>query len=131
MCLLDSVESWEPMKIRCYAFSHQNPQNPLRRKGRLESICGLEYAAQAMAVHIGLTKPPTALQSQIGYIGAVRNCVIHVPFLDQIPEKLEICATQIFLQNNSAIYEFVIAGRNEVLLGGRASIFLNRAKLDI
>ena len=57
MCLLHAVESWDSSGIVCVAVSHCDHDNPLRRTDRLNSICGLEYAAQAMAVHVGLTSP--------------------------------------------------------------------------
>ncbi|WP_206685552.1 hypothetical protein, partial [Escherichia coli] len=34
-------------RIRCTATSHRDPRNPLRSHGRLASVCGIEYAAQA------------------------------------------------------------------------------------
>ena len=61
MCLLDEVLSWD-------ATPHPLPQrqrtarrdNPLRAHGRLGAACGIEYAAQAMAVHgalVGRQRP--------------------------------------------------------------------------
>ena len=55
MCLLDEVERWDADTIRCIA-----PQPSRRRRtlcatmGRCSALCGIEYAAQAMAVHGGL-----------------------------------------------------------------------------
>ena len=51
MCLLDAVLSWDATRIRCRSTTHRTPDNPLRAHGRLGAACGIEYAAQAMAVH--------------------------------------------------------------------------------
>ena len=51
MCLLDEVLSWDAARIRCRSATHRSADNPLRLHGRLGAACGIEYAAQAMAVH--------------------------------------------------------------------------------
>ena len=51
MCLLDAVLDWDDARITCRATSHADPANPLRADGRLGAANGIEYAAQAMAVH--------------------------------------------------------------------------------
>ncbi len=42
---------WDAQHIRCRSATHRLPGNPLRSQGRLGAACGIEYAAQAMAVH--------------------------------------------------------------------------------
>ncbi len=51
MCLLDAVRDWSAEAITCTATSHTDPANPLRADGRLGAANGIEYAAQAMAIH--------------------------------------------------------------------------------
>ncbi len=51
MCLLESVVQYDDQSICCETSSHLGAHNPLRYKGRLSSLCGIEYAAQAMALH--------------------------------------------------------------------------------
>ena len=55
MCLLDGVTQWSEAEIVCHATSHRDPGNPLRSVDRdvngLGITAGIEYAAQAMAVH--------------------------------------------------------------------------------
>lgn len=126
MCLLDAVEAWSPAAIRCVSLSHQDKMNPLRRDGRLEGVCGLEYAAQAMAVHIGLTVPNADSIPKVGYIGAVRDCVLHVAFLDRLPGILEINANQVYRQNSCVIYDFSLWMEKRLLLQGRASLFVKQ-----
>ena len=64
MCLLDDVLSWDRSRIRCRSAQHRTPDNPLRAHGRLGAACGIEYAAQAMAVHGALLRsaPPASRQ---------------------------------------------------------------------
>ena len=65
MCLLDAVLSWDATRIRCRSASHRTPDNPLRAHGRLGAACGIEYAAQAMAVHGALVAASAPLASTI------------------------------------------------------------------
>src|SRR6185436_4156135 len=51
MCLLDEIVSFDERAIVCRASSHRSPGNPLRCDGRLSAFAGIEYGAQAMAVH--------------------------------------------------------------------------------
>ena len=51
MVLLDEATAWDEARIACSARSHRDRSNPLRREGKLSSLCGVEYAAQAMALH--------------------------------------------------------------------------------
>ena len=63
MCLLERVETWDGESITCIASSHRDADNPLRANGRLHAVCGVEYAAQAMALHGSLlaADTPTAM----------------------------------------------------------------------
>ena len=58
MCLLDAVVDWSETAIFCRAVSHTDPANPLRADGRLGAEAGIEYAAQARAVHGAYSMPP-------------------------------------------------------------------------
>lgn len=124
MCLLDAVEEWDETHITCRAGSHRHIGNPLRHGNRLEAICGLEYAAQAMAVHVGILNKKTANQAVVGYLGAVRDLSLHASFLDDVKTDLIIDATRLIGDANTFIYTFRVAAENHELLGGRASIFL-------
>ena len=61
MCLLDSVRSLGQHVDRLpEPPATAQADHPLASDGRLDAICGIEYAAQAMAVHGGLTCGPAA-----------------------------------------------------------------------
>src|ERR1700679_4346194 len=51
MCLLDQVLAWDAHHIRCRTSTHRALDNPLRSHDRLGIASGIEYAAQAMALH--------------------------------------------------------------------------------
>jgi predicted hotdog family 3-hydroxylacyl-ACP dehydratase len=51
MVLLDGIEAWGADWIACRSRSHLDPANPLRRDGALATVCGVEYALQAAALH--------------------------------------------------------------------------------
>ena len=71
---------------------------PCEGNDSLESICGLEYAAQAMAIHVGLSSPSVIDNSSIGYLGGVRNLVIESPRLDTCRGPITIHANLLLSQ---------------------------------
>lgn len=87
-------------------------------------IAGLEYAAQAMAVHVGLTTDISERNASVGYLGAVRDLQVHCRTFQQFAENLTIKANVLLQQSMSFIYAFSISARETTLLEGRASIFI-------
>jgi len=128
MCLLSSVTHWDHSSIICQTSTHREQDNPLRRNGTLAMLCGLEYAAQAMGVHVGLTQNMTERHASVGYLGAIRNIQVFHPTFHQIGEDLTIEASLLLEQHMSFIYDFSMKANNEILLQGRASIFVQRSE---
>jgi predicted hotdog family 3-hydroxylacyl-ACP dehydratase len=124
MRLIDRVESWDDARIRCHARSHHDSANPLRHGTRLEAVTGLEYAAQAMGVHVGLLNRTQSTDRLIGYVGGLRDVVLSVDRLDECSAELTIDATRVFEGNNSFMYQFSISSGGRNVMTGRASIFL-------
>lgn len=124
MCLLNTVEWWDETSILCTTASHRDATNPLRRDNRLEAICGLEYAAQAMAVHVGLLDQGKERRLTVGYLGAVKNLMLQATRLDDVKGDLTVQATRLVGEVNSFIYTFRVSAEQQELLDGRASIFL-------
>ena len=124
MCLLDTVERWDDTGILCTAASHRDATNPLRRDNRLEAICGLEYAAQAMAVHVGLLEQGKERRLAVGYLGAVKNLMLRASRLDVVKGDLTVQATRLVGEAGCFIYTFRVSAERQELLDGRASIFL-------
>jgi len=125
MCLLDHVEAWDQQRIRCRASSHRAADNPLRAYNQLGAACGIEYAAQAMAVHGALLAPPDSSSARVGYLVSVRGTQLHVPRLDDIAVDLRVEATCITRSENNILYQFSVSAAGRLLLDGRAAVVLN------
>lgn len=125
MCLLDYVEAWDQQRIQCRASSHRAADNPLRAYGRLGAACGIEYAAQAMAVHGALLAPPDSTNARVGYLVSVRDTRLHVSRLDDIAADLLVEATCITRSKNNILYQFSVSAAGSLLLEGRAAVVLN------
>ena len=123
MCLLDGVLSWDATRIACTAGTHRAADNPLRRDGRLHTICGIEYAAQAMALHTALAGGGHS-EAQIGYLASVRDIRCQIVFLDAIEGDLLVEAEQLTGEGARAIYRFALRSAQRELLSGRAAVVL-------
>jgi predicted hotdog family 3-hydroxylacyl-ACP dehydratase len=122
MCLLDGVRSWDSTRIRCFSQSHLHPGNPLRAGGLLPAICGIEYAAQAMALHGGLTGAVRG-KPAAGYLASVRDVSCHAERLDTEGE-LVIEAEQLAVNDLSVMYRFTLSVNGVAVLDGRATVIL-------
>lgn len=126
MCLLDSVDAWDDNAVRCVATSHRHPDNPLRANGRLAAVCGIEYAAQAMAVHgallaVGQTRP------RAGFLTSVRAFEARVGRLDTIDGTLFVEVSRMSGNGNNILYSFALRSVEQLLLTGRATVMLDAA----
>lgn len=124
MCLLQRVEDWDAQSVRCSAVSHRAPDNPLRAHGRLAAACGIEYAAQAMAVHGALLASQQA-PAKVGFLASVRAATLHVGRLDDIAADLTVEARQFSSDGNNVLYDFWIRAEGRILLDGRAAVIIN------
>ena len=129
MCLLDYVEAWDRERIRCRASSHRAVDNPLRAYGRLGAACGIEYAAQAMAVHGALLAPQDGSSARAGFLVSVRGTQLQVARLDDIAADLLVEASCITRSENNVLYQFSVSAAGRLLLSGRAAVVLNAAAL--
>ncbi|HEU0068974.1 MAG TPA: hypothetical protein VFQ26_06885, partial [Nitrospiraceae bacterium] len=114
--------------IQCCTRSHRDSANPLRHGTRLEAVTGLEYAAQAMGVHVGLLNRTRSTDGLIGYVGGLRDVVLSIDRLDECPVELTIDATCLFADNSSFMYRFSISSGGRDVMTGRASIFLKHVQ---
>jgi predicted hotdog family 3-hydroxylacyl-ACP dehydratase len=124
MCLLSSVTHWDATHITCTAQSHRDPRNPLARDGKVPVLCGIEFAAQAMAVHGGLTKR-VHQRPRAGVLVSVRDVVTRVNYLSGDGEDLQIEAEQLLAGDNGVTYFFALHISNIELLTGRATVVLD------
>lgn len=128
MSLLTSVNTFDANHIHCSAVSHRFLSNPLRENNMLHSVCGVEYAAQAMAVHGALSSQKNSSQPRGGRLASVRSVDIFVTRLDTIEENLDVHATLLMNDENSMMYEFTISIPSRILLQGKATVILMPVK---
>ncbi len=122
MCLLEEVLTWDAARIRCRAVSHRLADNPLRSGGRLGAVCGVEYAGQAMAVHGAIVASMSGARARPGYLASLRNLVLHVTRLDDLPGDLIASAERLAGNDATALYHFAVSSAGRELVSGRASI---------
>ena len=129
MCLLDSVVNWDSGHIQCRAKSHRSKDNPLRLRDRLGAACGIEYAAQAMAVHGALLAPDDNGPPRAGFLVSVRGTKLHVLRLDDIDADLDIEANSMSNSGDHILYQFSIHADGRLLIDGRAAVVLNAGSI--
>ena len=129
MCLLDAVSEWSENAIACRAISHTSPANPLRAEGRLGAANGIEYAAQAMAIHGALLANAND-QPRQGYLTSVRSVQLHVDRLDNLDGELLVEAERLSGDSNHILYQFSLSHAGRCLLAGRAAVVLDAAALN-
>jgi predicted hotdog family 3-hydroxylacyl-ACP dehydratase len=131
MCLWDEVLDWDMDRIRCRSETHRNADNPLMGHGRLGIASGVEYAAQAMAVHGALTG--AALNSlakpAAGFLASLRALHLHATRLDDLPDDLLCIAVRVAGDRSTALYEFELRSATACLLSGRATVVLDATSL--
>ena len=135
MCLLDRVTDWDSQQIRCEADSHRAADNPLRAFGRLGAACGVEYAAQAMAVHGALMAEAQtgdhSASPKSGYLASIRGLTLNVDRLDNLEELLRIHAERLSGDVHTILYSFSLHAGSALLVSGRAVVVLDATALSL
>ncbi len=129
MCLLDTVQSWSEAAIECRAVSHTDPTNPLRSNDQLGAAHGIEYAAQAMAVHGALLAGAEGPPRQ-GYLTSVRGVNLHVTRLDDLPGELDVRAERLSGDDRNILYQFSVSHQGRCLLEGRAAVVIDASAMS-
>ena len=124
MCLLDGVLDWDVSRIRCMSRSHRDAGNPLRVDGRLPALCGVEYAAQAMAVHGGLRGSVTGVKPKPGMLVSLRAVKFTRDYIEDLPGDLQVEAVCLQADAGSLQYSFVVRHGETLLAEGRAAVVL-------
>lgn len=120
MCLLERVLDWDARVIRCAAGNHRDADHPLRERGGLPVWAGIEYAAQAAALHGALLLddgPPRP-----GVLGKLRNVRPGCEWLDRIGSELVFGASLLHRDPSGGIYAFEAHGDGALLLQGRFTL---------
>ena len=124
MCLLDGVIRWDDASIVCVSGRHRDPDNPLRNRGRLGVLSGVEFAAQAMAAH-GRLAGGVRARPRTGYMVSLRDVVCGCERLDLVTGNLIVEAERVMGDDDRATYRFVVRGDARDLLSGRATVVLD------
>jgi predicted hotdog family 3-hydroxylacyl-ACP dehydratase len=125
MNLLDAVLACTPQAITCRARGHGRADHPLRLDGLLPAPVGIEYAAQAMALHGALNARP-GVRGRPGFLASARGVRLHVARLDDVAGELRVQVDHLAGDERQALYRFALhdeAGR--VLVDGRATVVLD------
>jgi predicted hotdog family 3-hydroxylacyl-ACP dehydratase len=124
MCLLDEVAAWDADRIRCVARGHCDPANPLRAGDELPALCGIEYAAQAMAAH-GRLCGAVSRDPRAGYLASVSDVVCRARRLDDLEGDLVIEAERLAGDEARVLYRFKLLVGSVEVLSGTAAVVLD------
>jgi predicted hotdog family 3-hydroxylacyl-ACP dehydratase len=127
MCLLDGVVQWDSDRILCTSRSHRAVDNPLRADGGLPAVCGVEYAAQAMAIH-GALAGKVGGRPRAGYLASLRNVVCRRDRLDDLEGDLVVEAEHVAGDGAHVIYRFRLRVGEVEVLSGQAMVVLETAE---
>jgi predicted hotdog family 3-hydroxylacyl-ACP dehydratase len=117
---------WSATEIHCRTASHRLTSNPLRTADRLRIECGIEYAAQAIAIHGVLNSTAPSAPPVAGMLVGVRGVMLQVSRLDDIEGDLVVQGVRTGGDATAVLYDFSITGESTTLLAGRATIVLRR-----
>jgi predicted hotdog family 3-hydroxylacyl-ACP dehydratase len=120
MCLLDRVLHWDALDIRCSAISHRDPDNPLREAGGLATWAGIEYAAQAAAVHASLRLNEMAPRN--GVLAALKNVTATQQWLHEIAGDIVVDANLMHSDAAGGIFAFAVLANETTLLSGQFTL---------
>ena len=123
MCLLDHVDFWDGQRIICSTMQHLSVDNPLRTRNGLSSLHGIEFAAQAMAAHGGLTASGQP-RPRVGLLLSARDCVFHRRRLDDIAGPLVVEAEQMGNNEETRLYRFKVTAQGAPVVEGRAAVMI-------
>ena len=121
MCLLDAVLAWDERTIHMAATSHRDPDNPLRRDGRLHAVHLAEYGAQTTAVH-GALRAHGGTSPRPGMLASLRDLQLFADHVDRLDGQLDVHAECLYADDTGAQYAFRIEHHGRVLASGRAAI---------
>ncbi len=130
MCLLDAVLECDSQRIRCRSSSHRDLNNPMRSENELSALCGVEYAAQAMAVH-GVMGGQLNKKPRAGFLASLRDVTCSAMRLDTLADDLIIEAEKLMGDEARVIYQFAVHAGNKQILSGRATVVLDADKAGI
>ena len=127
MCLLAEVLHWSAGTIRCISRSHRDANNPMRGPQGLPALCGIEYAAQAMAAH-GRLSAMINETPRAGFIASVSDVVCGPKRLDAVDGDLLVEAELLAGDEERVLYQFALNAGGVELLRGKATVILDASQ---
>lgn len=129
MCLISRIEAVDASLISCVADNHADPLHPLRHAGRLPITAGIEYGAQAVALHSILraqsSDPGISPRPRAGYLAVLRDVRWYQDRLDQEPGTLQIDAHRLTELDAGLHYLFALRSNGRSLIEGELIIALD------
>jgi predicted hotdog family 3-hydroxylacyl-ACP dehydratase len=133
MVLIDEVIHWDEHRLLARTESHLRADNPLRDERGLHIACGIEYAAQAMALHgvVRGVRPGEGRpgRPRAGLLASLREVRFLAHRLDEDSTVLLIEADLVSGDLQVAMYEFAVRSPARALLTGRATVVLDALNL--
>ena len=120
--LLDDVDGWSTTAIACTSRLASRTTNPLSRDGVISAVCGVEYAAQTMAVHGALLAGGTP---QPGLLVSIRDVELLSPLPVTPCNVVCIQANMLRRDLRSATYAFGVGSLDTELVNGLASVMFS------
>jgi predicted hotdog family 3-hydroxylacyl-ACP dehydratase len=125
MCLLERVQAWDAERIRCVSTRHASADHPLRSARGLLATAGIEYAAQAAALHGALCAQATGHTAAPGFLASARNVRLHRLRLDDLPGELLVEAEHLAGDGRQLLYAFRLSHAGKVVAEGRLAVVLD------
>ena len=122
MVLLDEVIHYDEHSLRATTKTHRDVNHPLRHEGQLLTLNLIEYAAQAMAVHLGVMASD-AQHSAGGYLVQATAVKLYRQLLDEVIGMITIEVTRAQVGIHGGVYLFSAREREDKLACGRLSVF--------
>ncbi len=119
MSLLDEIVAYDETHVRAVSRRHRDPDHPLRVRGEVPAVCGIEYGAQAAAAHGAAC---AAMPSGAGFLAGVRSVKLHARRLDDVAGDLDVEAEQLGASAAGVLYSFTVSGDGRVLVAGRVTV---------
>jgi predicted hotdog family 3-hydroxylacyl-ACP dehydratase len=123
MCLLDNALDCNAESIRCLADAAR-PGHPLRDAAGVSVVHGVEYGAQAAALHQMITRPELRGATG-GMLLQMRNVEFSADYLDRLPQPLTITARCAMASSELARYFFAIHSANVLASQGELTLKLS------
>jgi predicted hotdog family 3-hydroxylacyl-ACP dehydratase len=129
MCLLDRLLRWDDERIECLAVDHRDPDHPLRTASGLMASAAIEYAAQAAALHGGLSAQAAGATARPGFLASARDVRLALWRLDDLPvlpvDALHILAERQAADATRLLYAFRVRHGDREIASGRLAVVLD------